>query len=65
MPVWLLGIFIAHGLNNKIILMILTPHSSHLTQSLDIGVFFPLKTAMSAELDPLIRTDVNWIHKAE
>ena len=45
--------------------MILPPHSSHLTQLLDIGIFGPLKMAMSAETDPLIRTDVNRIQKAE
>ena len=41
-------------MDNNIILMILPPHSSHLTQPLDIGIFGPLKTAMLAETDPLI-----------
>ena len=52
-------------MDNNIILMILPPHSSHLTQPLDIGIFGPLKTAMSAETDPLIRTNVNRIQKVE
>ena len=35
--------FIAHCIDNKILLMILPPHSSHLTQPLDVGVFGSLK----------------------
>ena len=52
-------------MDNKIILMILPPHSSHLTQPLDVGVFGALKKVMAAKLEPLIRTRVSWIQKVE
>ena len=52
-------------MDNDIILMMLLPHSSHLTQLLDIGIFSSLKTAISAEIDPLVRIDINRIHKVE
>src|SRR5437762_3042004 len=37
------GDWFPHCLDNKIIPALLVPHSSHLTQPLDIGVFSPLK----------------------
>jgi DDE superfamily endonuclease len=46
--------WIAHYIDNNILLMILPPHSSHLTQPLDVGVFGALKKHMAAEIDPLI-----------
>jgi hypothetical protein len=45
--------------------MILPPHSSHLTQPLDVGVFGALKKHMSAEIDPIVRTGVARIQKVE
>jgi len=45
--------------------MILPPHSSHMTQPLDVGVFGPLKKHMAAEIDPLIWTGVPRIQKVE
>ena len=56
--------FIAHCIDNEILLMIL-PHSSHLTQPLDVGVFGALKKHMAAELYPLMRTGVARIQKVE
>jgi len=56
---------IAHVIKNDIILAILPPHSSHLTQPLDVGVFGPLKKAMSATLDQLIRTGIHRLEKIE
>ena len=35
-----------HCIGNDIVLMLLPPHSSHLMQSLNVGVFFPLQQAM-------------------
>ena len=52
-------------MNNNIILAILPPHSSHLTQPLDVGVFGALKKHMAAELYPLIRTGISRIQKVE
>ena len=37
------GDFIEFCMDNNILLMILPPHSSHLTQPLDVGVFGALK----------------------
>ena len=57
--------FVGHCMDNNIILMILLPHSSHMTQPLDVGVFGPLKKHMAMEIDPLIRTGVPCIQKVE
>jgi len=59
------GEFVGHCMDNNIILMILPPHSSHMTQPLDVGVFGPLKRYMAAEIDPLIRTGIPRIQKVE
>jgi len=61
----IMGEFIRHCIDNNIILAILPPHSSHMTQPLDVGVFAPLKKHMAAEIDPLIRTGISWIQKIE
>ena len=45
--------------------MILPPHSSHLTQPLDVRVFGPLKKVLIAKLDPLLRTGISNIQKWE
>src|SRR5271169_1719924 len=57
--------FIAHCIDNDILLMILPPHSSHLTQPLDVGVFGPLKKHMAAEIEPLMRTSITRVQKVE
>jgi DDE superfamily endonuclease/Tc5 transposase DNA-binding domain/helix-turn-helix, Psq domain len=57
--------FIAYCIDHKILLMILPPHSSHLTQPLDVGVFGSLKKHMASELYPLMRTGVARIQKVE
>jgi hypothetical protein len=57
--------WIAHCMNNNIILMVLPPHSSHLTQPLDVGVFKPLKTLMASAIEPLVSTELHRIMKAE
>ena len=45
--------------------MLLPPHTSHLTQPLDVAVFGPLKKAMAVELHGLIQTEVSRIQKVE
>ena len=45
--------------------MILPPHSSHLTQPLDVGVFGGLKKVMASKLEPLLRTSISRIQKVE
>ena len=59
------GEFFSHCMEHKIILMILPPHSSHMTQPLDVGVFGPLKKHMATEIDPLIRTGIPRVQKVE
>src|SRR5437763_6910221 len=57
--------WIEHCMRNNIVLMVLPPHSSHLTQLLDVGVFGPLKTLMASALEPLISIELHRILKAE
>jgi hypothetical protein len=57
--------WIAHCIKNDIIFMVLPPHSSHLTQPLDVGVFGPLKTHMASAIEPLVSTEIHRILKAE
>jgi hypothetical protein len=57
--------FIYHCMQNRIVLLLLPPHSSHLMQPLDVGVFGPLKTAISAQLARLISTGVPRLQKME
>ena len=57
--------WIAHCIDNDILLMILPPHSSHLTQPLDVGIFGPLKKHMAAEIAPLIQLGVSRVRKVE
>jgi frataxin-like iron-binding protein CyaY len=57
--------FMAHCRAHNIVLLILPPHSSHLTQPLDVAVFGPLKKHMAAESQGIIQTEVLRIQKAE
>jgi len=57
--------FVAHCIKHNICLFLLLPHSSHLLQPLDVGVFAPLKTALSAELYDLIQVGIARLEKAE
>jgi hypothetical protein len=57
--------FVRHCIDNNNIIVILPSHSSHLRQSLDVGIFRPLKAAMTTQLDPLFRTELRRLEKAE
>ena len=59
------GSFLVYCLINKIHVLRIPPHTSHLTQPLDVGLFGPLKTALSVALDPLLRKEVSRLHKSE
>ena len=59
------GDFIRHCIQCDIILLLLPPHSSHLTQPLDVGVFGPLKKAISASVSQLIQTGISRMQKFE
>jgi len=57
--------FVAYCIEHDICLFLLLPHSSHLLQPLDVGVFGPLKKAVSTDLDRLIRVGINRLEKIE
>jgi len=57
--------FVYYCIQNNIYLHLLIPHSSHLLQPLDVGVFGPLKKAISARLDRLLRAGINRLQKVE
>lgn len=50
---------------NNIITISLPPHSSHLTQPLDVGCFSALKKAYSQEIEHFVRSHINHITKVE
>ena len=57
--------WLTHCFENKIIPALLVPHSSHLTQPLDISIFGPLKKVLSQKLAPLLLTQVRRLQKPE
>ena len=57
--------FISHCRKHKVLLLRLIPHTSHLCQPLDVGLFGPLKRTLSVKIQPLIQTEVSRIHKPE
>jgi DDE superfamily endonuclease len=56
--------FIEFCCDHKISLLILPPHTTHLLQPLDVGVFGPLSRAYTQILDRHNRWDSRWIDKA-
>ena len=50
---------------NKIIPLCLPPHSSHLTQPLDVGCFGPLKRAYGDEINKFSMVSINHITKED
>ena len=57
--------FEAYYKDYKIVFICLPPHSSYITQPLDVGLFSPLKSAYGKEIDTFVRTHVNHITKVE
>jgi hypothetical protein len=57
--------FIAFCLDAHIDLVCLPPHTSHILQPLDVGLFGPLKRALAREFDPLFRLDTRRIPRVE
>ena len=49
----------------NIIPISLPPHSSHLTQPLDVGCFSALKKAYGQQIEHFIRAHINYISKVE
>lgn len=50
---------------HNIITLCLPPHSSHLTQPLDVGCFSVLKRAYGRQIETFIKTHINHISKVE
>jgi hypothetical protein len=59
------GPFLSHCLKHDIQVVLLLPHTSHLLQPLDVGVFSPLKHYLSRNLDKLVRTGIAKVEKCE
>jgi hypothetical protein len=59
------GSFIAYCLQNRITLLILPPHTSHLLQPLDVAIFGPLKKRLTAALAHLNQAQLVRIQKIE
>ena len=57
--------FIHFCMDNNILILLLPPHSSHLTQPLDVRIFSVLKKQMANELDCILRYGVDNIKKFE
>jgi DDE superfamily endonuclease/Tc5 transposase DNA-binding domain len=59
------GNFIVYCMFANIVLLILPPHTSHLTQPLDVSIFGPLKTHLTSELHGLISMEIARVQKFE
>jgi hypothetical protein len=57
--------YIAFCITHKIDLFCLPPHSSHLTQPLDLSIFSPLKTALTLEVDRIFRNSTARLPRVE
>jgi len=57
--------FVSICIRNRIDLLLLPPHSSHLLQPLDVGVFAPLKRAISTQVSRFVRSGIRRIQKVE
>src|SRR5436853_7922974 len=57
--------FVWFCINHNIIIFVPLSRSSHLPQPLDVGVFRPLKNAMSLQLRCLYATEISRLRKAE
>jgi DDE superfamily endonuclease/Tc5 transposase DNA-binding domain len=59
------GPFLSHCLKHDIQVVLLLPHTSHLLQPLDVGVFSPLKHYLSQNIDKLVCTGIAKVEKCE
>jgi hypothetical protein len=57
--------FIIHCMFYSIVLLVLPPHTSHISQPLDVGVFKLLKTYLSGALHGLISSEISRLQKWE
>jgi hypothetical protein len=57
--------FVSFCIQHRIDLILLPPHSSHLLQPLDVGVFSSLKRAISKQISRFLRSGIRRIQKVE
>jgi hypothetical protein len=57
--------FIGFCISKNIDLFCLPPHSSHLTQPLDLSIFGPLKTALTFEVDRIFQSSTSRLPRIE
>lgn len=57
--------FVGYCIQNRIELILLPPHSSHLMQPLDVAIFGPLKLSLAHKQARLFRSGIRRIEKAE
>jgi hypothetical protein len=57
--------FLSHCIEHKILLFLLVPHSSHIVQPLDAGLFRVVKLHLSGNAAPTFQLGVSRIQKAE
>jgi hypothetical protein len=57
--------FVKFCMDSNIEVVLLPPHSSHLTQPLDVGIFSPLKQKMAEELVRILRYRVSNLQEFE
>lgn len=57
--------FVSFCISNRINLLLLPPHSSHLLQPLDVRVFSPLKQAISKQISRFVRSGISRVQKVE
>ncbi|PQM43923.1 hypothetical protein VE01_10819 [Pseudogymnoascus verrucosus] len=59
------GSFISHCIQNRISLLIIPPHTSHVLQPLDVAIFGPLKKHLTTALSHLNEAQLLRIQKSE
>jgi hypothetical protein len=59
------AIFQEYYKSNNIVTLCLPPHSSHLTQPLDVGCFSVLKRVYGRQIETFIKAHINHISKVE
>jgi hypothetical protein len=51
--------------DNNIIILCMSPYSSHLLQPFDVGCFNPLKKAYNKEIESMMRNNITYISKED
>ena len=59
------GNVIGYYMDNNILLILLPPHSSHVNQLLNVGIFGTLKKVMTLKMESFLKIGVSYIQKVE